>query len=173
MRPRLWPLPFGTYLPREKELRLKVGMPPSMSSQRLTTLPTESDLSEPDVSDTRIRDYLSLASQCREEYFDSYQKPRFLQLLATHPHHKTRGHATALVQSAITAAKRHGGVLVTVGGPVGYILFSGLGFHDLGAVKLPSSLDTNIQSVKAMSLVVEKLERRRSFVDSLIDYISN
>lgn len=166
-------MPFGMYLPREKDLGVKVSISLPTSSRQLITLSLESDLSEPDVSDTRIRDYLSLASICREEYFDTYQKPRFLQLLATHPNHKTRGYATALVQSAITTAKRHGGVLVTVGGPVGYILFSGLGFHDLGAVKLPSSLDTNIQSVKAMSLVVEKLERRRSFVDSLIDYISN
>lgn len=125
------------------------------------------------MTDSRIKDYMSLASQCREEYFGSYDKHRYLQLLATHPVHKTRGYATALVQDAITTAKRHGGTLVTMGGPIGYILFSGLGFHDLGAVKLPSSLDTNVQAVKAMSLVVEKLERRRSFVDSLIEYISN
>jgi hypothetical protein len=70
--------------------------------------------------------------------------------------------------------KRSGGVLTALGGPLGYIFFSGLSFHDLGTVSLPPSSATDEPiDVKAMSLEVPKEERRTSLVESLRNYLAN
>merc|ERR1712000_739707 len=108
--------------------------------------------------DSRTQAYVSLLQQARKDHFASYQG---------------HGYASDLVQAAVDEAKRVGGVLTAVAGPLGYILFSGLGFHDVGSVTLPPSHATDPQMVKAMVRVVVKEERRRSLVDSLIHYVSS
>lgn len=125
------------------------------------------------LSDSRTQAYVSLLQQAREEHFGAYHQHRYLQLLATHPNHQGHGYASDLIQAAITEAKHLGGVLTAVAGPLGYILFSGLGFHDVGTVTLPPSKATDPQVVKAMVLVVVKEERRRSIVDAVIHYVSS
>ena len=125
------------------------------------------------LGDSRTQAYVSLLQQARKDHFASYHQHRYLQLLATHPSHQGHGYASDLVQAAVGEAKQAGGVLTAVAGPLGYILFSGLGFHDVGSVTLPPSRATDPQMVKAMVRVVVKEERRRSLVDSLIHYVSS
>lgn len=114
-----------------------------------------------------------MVDKARAEFFNRYPQHTYLQLLATHPDHQNHGYAKDLVHSYIVQAKQKGGVLTTLGGPFGYIFFSGLGFHDLGPITLPPSAASDAQIIKAMSLVVNKEERRQSIVDSVLSYISS
>ncbi|KAI6785475.1 uncharacterized protein J7T54_007118 [Emericellopsis cladophorae] len=141
----------------------------SMADTKETKPPTV----HTDLSDSRTQAVVSLLKQAKTDCFKDYPQHRYLQLLATHPRHQNQGYATDLVKAGMAEAKKTGGVLTAVAGPLGYILFSGFGFHDIGSVTLPPSSATDTQAVKAMVLVVPKEERRRSFVDSLIDYVSN
>ncbi|CAI6041598.1 hypothetical protein V2G26_001509 [Clonostachys chloroleuca] len=125
------------------------------------------------IKDDRLRAYIEVLRKARADVFSRYPQHTYLQLLATHPDHQNRGYGKDLVHSYMAKAKQKGGVLTALGGPFGYIFFSGLGFHDLGPVELPPSSATDAQMVKALSLVVNQEERRRSIVDSLINYISS
>lgn len=125
------------------------------------------------IRDGRLRAYIEVLRKARADVFSRYPQHTYLQLLATHPDHQNRGYGKDLVHSYMAKAKQKGGVLTALGGPFGYIFFSGLGFHDLGPVELPPSSATDAQMVKAMSLVINQEERRRSIVDSLINYISS
>lgn len=114
-----------------------------------------------------------MVDEARSLFFNRYPQHIYLQLLATDPNHQNRGYAKDLVHSYIVKAKRKGAILTTIAGPFGYIFFSGLGFHDLGPVELPPSTASDAQLIKAMSLVVNKEERRQSIVDSVLNYISS
>ncbi|KAI9902066.1 hypothetical protein N3K66_003883 [Trichothecium roseum] len=125
------------------------------------------------ITDDRLEAYTSVVLAAREAIFDKkYSSHRYLQLLAVHPDHQGQGHGKHLVQKAILNAKTTGGVLTTIGGPHGYIFFSGLGFHDLGPITLPESSATDARDIKALGMVIKKEERRASLVDSLLNYIS-
>lgn len=125
------------------------------------------------VKDDRLQAYIEVVGKGRSEFFNRYPQHMYLQLLATHPEHRNKGYAKDLVHSYIVKAKQAGGVLTTLGGPLGYIFFSGLGFHDLGPITLPPSSASDAQIIKAMSLQIQKEERRQSLVDSLLNYISS
>jgi ribosomal protein S18 acetylase RimI-like enzyme len=126
------------------------------------------------IKDSRLNAYAEVVDEARNKFFNRYPQHMYLQLLATHPDHQNRGYAKDLVHAYIVKAKKTGGVLTTLGGPFGYIFFSGLGFHDLGPVTIPPSAATSdAHVIKAMSLVVNKEERRQSIVDSLLNYISS
>jgi len=127
-----------------------------------------------DIKDSRLNAYAEVVDEARNKFFNRYPQHMYLQLLATHPDHQNRGYAKDLVHAYVVKAKKTGGVLTTLGGPFGYIFFSGLGFHDLGPVTIPPSAATSdAHVIKAMSLVVNKEERRQSIVDSLLNYISS
>ncbi|KAF4119508.1 hypothetical protein GMORB2_4638 [Geosmithia morbida] len=127
------------------------------------------------VSDSRLNAYAEVVDKARREFFNRYQTYTYLQLLATHPDYQNKGYAKDLVHSYITRARQQvgGDVLTALGGPFGYIFFSGINFNDLGPVSLPPSSASDAQIIKAMSLVVPKEERKRSIVDSVINYISS
>lgn len=125
------------------------------------------------IKDDRLQAYIEVVGKGRTEFFNRYPQHSYLQLLATHPDHRNKGYAKDLVHSNITKAKQKGGVLTTLGGPLGYIFFSGLGFHDLGPITLPPSSASDAQIINAMSLQIQKEERRQSLVDSLLNYISS
>ncbi|KAI6778325.1 uncharacterized protein J7T54_005841 [Emericellopsis cladophorae] len=126
-----------------------------------------------EIKDDRLSAYTTVVSKARNEFFNRYPQHSYLQLLATHPDHQNHGYAKDLVHSHMVKAKQKGGVLTTLGGPFGYIFFSGLGFHDLGPVSLPPSSASDSHIIKAMSLTVPKEERRQSIVDSVLNYISS
>lgn len=139
----------------------------------LTPLPE--DEVKTTISDSRLNAYTEVVDKARREFFNRHDSYMYLQLLATHPDHQNRGYAKDLVHSYVRRARQQplGGVLVALGGPFGYIFFSGIGFHDLGAVSLPPSAASDAQLIKAMCLVVPREERKRSIVDSVINYISS
>lgn len=126
------------------------------------------------IKDSRLNAYAEVVDEARTKFFNRYPQHTYLQLLATHPDHQNRGYAKDLVHAYVVKAKKTGGVLTAIGGPFGYIFFSGLGFHDLGPVTIPPNAATSDgQVIKAMSLVINKEERRQSIVDSLLNYISS
>ncbi|OAA70575.1 Acyl-CoA N-acyltransferase [Cordyceps fumosorosea ARSEF 2679] len=74
----------------------------------------------------------------RQLYFAAEPPHLFLRVLATHPDRRGRGYAKALCRWGMALARRRRvGVCVETGAARGYVLFSGLGFRDLGVVDLP------------------------------------
>lgn len=145
---------------------------PITLGKQVSDIKTEREIKS-NISDSRLSAYTEVVNKARTEFFNRYPQHMYLQLLATHPDHQNHGYAKDLVHSYIVKAKQKGGVLTTLGGPFGYIFFSGLGFHDLGPITLPPSAASDAQIIKAMSLVVNKEERRQSIVDSVLNYISS
>ncbi|CAH0020284.1 unnamed protein product [Clonostachys rhizophaga] len=125
------------------------------------------------IEDVHLSMFYDLVQNGRSEFVKRYPQFMYLQLLATHPNYRGQGYAKDLLLSYMAKAKQKGNVLATFGGPFGYIFFSGLGFHDLGAVALPSGIANDTVMVKAMSLSVPKQGRRRSIVTAVVNHITH
>jgi hypothetical protein len=61
-------------------------------------------------------------------------------------------------------------VLAAIGGSKAYIFFSGRGFSDLGPVEGVAA-DAETDTIKALSLVIKKVDKGKAFVDSVVDYV--
>lgn len=127
---------------------------------------------KPPPKDARLNAYHEVVQKAKTQLDARHPQHMYLQLLVTHVNHQQEGYGKDLVESSINKAKQKGGVLTALGGPSGYIFFSGMGFHDLGPVSIPESMSTDTQLVKMLSLVVEK-ERRRSLTESVMHYLSS
>jgi GNAT superfamily N-acetyltransferase len=126
----------------------------------------------PPPKGARLNAYHEVVQRAKTEFDSRYPQYKYLQLLVSHADHQQHGYGKDLVESFISKARQTGGVLTALGGPSGYIFFSGLGFHDLGPVSIPEGMSTDTQLVKMLSLVVEK-ERRRSLTESVMHYLSS
>ncbi|CAH0002873.1 unnamed protein product [Clonostachys byssicola] len=124
------------------------------------------------IEDPHLGIFYDLVQNGRSEFVKRYPQFMYLQLLATHPNYRGQGYAKDLLRAYMVKAKQKGSVLTSFGGPFGYIFFSGLGFHDLGAIALPSGITSDTVMVKAMSLVVPKEARRRSIVNAVVNHIT-
>uniref|UniRef100_A0A8H7N4L1 N-acetyltransferase domain-containing protein n=1 Tax=Bionectria ochroleuca TaxID=29856 RepID=A0A8H7N4L1_BIOOC len=124
------------------------------------------------IEDPHLGIFYDLVQNGRSEFVKRYPQFMYLQLLATHPNYRGQGYAKDLLRAYMVKAKQKGNVLTSFGGPFGYIFFSGLGFHDLGAIALPSGIASDTVMVKAMSLVVPKEARRRSIVNAVVNHIT-
>lgn len=124
------------------------------------------------IEDPHLGIFYDLVQNGRSEFVKRYPQFMYLQLLATHPNYRGQGYAKDLLRAYMVKAKQKGNVLTSFGGPFGYIFFSGLGFHDLGAIALPPGIASDTVMVKAMSLVVPKEARRRSIVNAVVNHIT-
>ncbi|KAJ3475732.1 hypothetical protein NLG97_g9356 [Lecanicillium saksenae] len=127
----------------------------------------------PDAEDPKLNALSDAMRQGRQRYFASEKPHVYLRILATDPQHQGRGYAKALCRWGITLAhsKRVGVCLET--GSRGYIMFSGMGFKDLGAVVVPAGKGQEEQVLKALRMDAAGTQAANPGVwDSLWKYIS-
>ncbi|TQV97746.1 Acyl-CoA N-acyltransferase [Cordyceps javanica] len=109
----------------------------------------------------------------RHRYFAAEGPHIFLRVLATHPDHQGRGHAKALCRWGIAFAHRKRVAVCLETGSRGYIMLSGMGFRDLGAVVVPAGNGYDEQVLKALHLDAAGAQAANPGVwDSLWKYIS-
>lgn len=111
--------------------------------------------------------------QGRQRYFAAEGPHVYLRVLATHPDHQGRGHAKTLCRWGIALAhRRRVGVCLETGSR-GYIMLSGMGFRDLGAVVVPAGKGHDEQVLKALRMDAAAAQAANPGVwDSLWKYIS-
>ena len=125
-----------------------------------------SDYRSDRVTNTVAVPALAPLEQAREKHFAGPFV--LLQLLATRPNLRGKGYGKALVAAGIDAARARQASVGAFTASRGYILLSGLGFVDVGAVGLP----VDEVAVKAMVLDAKQVQRRRSWWDSLVSYVT-
>ncbi|CAH0020286.1 unnamed protein product [Clonostachys rhizophaga] len=125
------------------------------------------------IRDHRLLKYIQILRSAQDKFSPRYPHSTWLQLLVTHPNHQGRGYAKDLIDSQVCRVKKGGGVLTTIGGSKAYIFFSGRGFSDLGPVEGSAGVaaDAETETIKALSLVIKKVDKGKSFVDSVVDYV--
>lgn len=97
----------------------------------------------------------------------------YLEVLATHPAHRGRGHAKALCAVGVEAARKRDLAVAVLTGSRGYIFFSGLAFADLGCVAMREGAAEEAV-LKVMVLRPRpKARRRGSVFDSFMSYVSS
>ncbi|SPO03181.1 uncharacterized protein DNG_05863 [Cephalotrichum gorgonifer] len=114
---------------------------------------------------------VNAAAQGRTRHFDRYDRCMHLRIMATRPHNQKHGYAKALCEWGIDAAGRRGMGVTVLTGPRGYILFSDLGFVDLGPCPVRVGGGREELVVKAMFLAPERKPRRPSFLGSLFGHV--
>lgn len=121
----------------------------------------------------KLNSLVGAMEQARSRFFAGSGPQMFLRFLATGPDHQRRGCAKALCESGLDIAWRRQSAVCLETGPKGYILFSGMGFSDLGAVTLPvSGGDEHI--LKALKMDVSKARESHPGVwDSFLSYVRN
>ncbi|PHH90542.1 hypothetical protein CDD83_3347 [Cordyceps sp. RAO-2017] len=109
-----------------------------------------------------------------ERRFPSHGPCLYLQLLATRPDYQRRGYGRAIVSwGTDLARKKHVPACVQAASRA-YVLFSGLGFVDLGLVPLPADEETGEErSLKALILRPSPEPQRRSLMAPLSRFFSN
>ncbi len=107
--------------------------------------------------------FIEATARGREAYLYGYGKQMHLYLLATHPHHQRKGYAKALCAWGLKRAAEQMMAMSTLATAKGYILFSGLGFADVGCVSVKADGEGEELILKAMAHAAAK-ERRRSSV---------
>ncbi|CAH0002869.1 unnamed protein product [Clonostachys byssicola] len=122
------------------------------------------------IRDRRLLKYIQILRGAQDKASLRHPRSTWLQLLVTHPNHQGRGYAKDLVNSQASRVKKDGGVLTAVGGSKAYIFFSGRGFSDLGPVQGVAA-DAETDTIKALSLVIKKVDKGKAFVDSVVDYV--
>lgn len=106
------------------------------------------------------------------KYFGRYERCMHLRIMATRPHYQQQGYAKALCEWGIGVARKRGMGVTVLTGLHGYVLFSDLGFVDIGPfpVRLGGCGEEII--VKAMALAPDRRQRRGSFLRSLFGLTS-
>lgn len=121
----------------------------------------------------KVNTLLSMMDKARSKYFSGSGPQMYLRLLATAPDHQQRGCAKALCESGTEIAWQRQAAVCLLTGPRGYILVSGMGFSDLGAVSLPSS-GGDEQVLKALTMDVSKAQKSHPGLwDSFWNYVRN
>lgn len=127
----------------------------------------------PDAQDPKLNALSDAMRQGRERYFGAEGPHIYLRILATHPDHQGKGYAKALCKWGISLAhrKRVGVCLET--GSRGYIMLSGMGFSDLGAVIVPAGNGYDEQVLKALRMDAAATQAANPGLwDSLKKYVS-
>lgn len=109
----------------------------------------------------------------RRRRFASHTPCVYLHVLATRPDYQRRGYGKALTAWGIDVARKMQMPVCVQAASRGYILFSGLGFSDLGPVLLPADKGGDELVLKALVLDSSRADRRGSLVGSLLRYISH
>ncbi|POR35072.1 Uncharacterized protein TPAR_04727 [Tolypocladium paradoxum] len=118
------------------------------------------------------RSNMLLSQNTQKKRFASHNPCVYLHILAARPDYQRRGYGKALTAWGIDVARKKHMPVCVQAGPRGYILFSGLGFADLGPVLLPADKGGDELVLKALMLESSRAQRRCSLVDSLLRYIS-
>ncbi|EGX93072.1 Acyl-CoA N-acyltransferase [Cordyceps militaris CM01] len=110
----------------------------------------------------------------RRRYFAAEGQPHvYLRVLATHPDHQGRGHAKALCRWGIALARRARVGVCLETGSRGYIMLSGMGFEDLGAVVVPAGKGHDEQVLKVLGMDAAAVQAANPGVwNSLWKYLS-
>ncbi|GJN81984.1 hypothetical protein PLIIFM63780_005520 [Purpureocillium lilacinum] len=112
-------------------------------------------------------------SKGRAQRFLGHDPCLYLRLLATRPDYQRRGYGKVLAAKAVEFARQQHLSVCLQSAARGYILFSGLGFSDLGPVTLPADAKSGEDlMLKAMMLSQERVQRRGSWMESLFRYVS-
>ena len=122
---------------------------------------------------SRLADFIEASLEGSRARFAGCSPCVFIRMLATRPDYKRRGYGKALAARGIELARRKNMPVCVQVGSQGYILFSGLGFTDLGPLLLPADKDGNELVLKALTLDSSRAQRRGSLIDSLLRYISH
>ena len=115
-------------------------------------------LARKDANFGRIGLFRKVLGEAAGEYFArAYGGDQLhLQLLGTHPDHRRRGYGTALCNWGISLAKDDGVVVSLFASPMGFPLYSQLGFKDLGTLTVQVLGETDKVVLKAMVLDKEE-----------------
>lgn len=109
----------------------------------------------------------------RRRYFAAEGPHVYLRVLATHPKHQHQGYAKALCRWGVGLAHRRRAAVCLATGARGYIVLSGMGFRDLGAVVVPAGKGYEEQVLKALRMDAAAVQATNPGVwDSLWKYIS-
>ena len=112
-------------------------------------------------------------SKGRTQRFLGHDPCLYLRLLATRPDYQRRGYGKVLAAKAVEFARQQHLSVCLQSAARGYILFSGLGFSDLGPVTLPADAKSGEDlMLKAMMLSQERVQRRGPWMESLFRYVS-
>ncbi|KAJ6781888.1 hypothetical protein PWT90_09929 [Aphanocladium album] len=127
----------------------------------------------PDAEDPKLSALSDAMLQGRQRYFAAEGPHVYLRILATDPQHQGRGYAKALCRWGITLAHRKRAGVCLETGSRGYIMFSGMGFKDLGAVVVPAGKGYDEQVLKALRMDAAAAQAANPGVwDSLWKYVS-
>lgn len=86
-----------------------------------------------DANPAHVRAFKESSDECDKKYLDVYGDDQLiLQILGTHPDYRRRGHGTTLCKWGMDLARRDGVVLTLQASPLGRLLYSSLGFTNLG-----------------------------------------
>jgi GNAT superfamily N-acetyltransferase len=124
------------------------------------TLNKAGALSRKDANFERINLFRKVMGEGVDKYFTkTYGGDQlYLQLLGTHPDHRRRGYGTALCNWGISLAKDDGVVVSLFASPMGFLLYSQLGFKYLGTLTIQVLGETDKVILKAMVLENEVKE---------------
>ena len=120
----------------------------------------------------RLAALVDAFAQGQQRYFGGYDQYMHLRIMATRPCYQQQGCAKALCQWGIDIAMNWGIGVTVLTGPRGYILFSDLGFVDLGPLSVRVGRGREEMVVKAMVLAPERKARRGSFLGAIFGHVS-
>ncbi|KAK3186767.1 hypothetical protein K4F52_004513 [Lecanicillium sp. MT-2017a] len=134
---------------------------------------TKTDNWSPSSENQKLNALSDAMLQGRQRYFAAEGPHIYLRILATHPEHQGHGYAKALCKWGIDLAyKKHAAVCLETGSR-GYVLLSGMGFCDLGAVVVPAGKGYDEQILKALRMDVAKMDTEHpTLMTSLWKYIT-
>ncbi|MBE3045040.1 GNAT family N-acetyltransferase [Candidatus Bathyarchaeota archaeon] len=118
-------------------------------------------------STSAIAGLANATAQGRTKHFGRLDRCMHLRIMATRPHYQQQGFAKALCEWGVDAAASRGMAITVLTGPRGYILFSDLGFTDVGPFPVRVGGGREGLIVKAMVLAPVRKERRGSFLGSM------
>ncbi|KAJ6442197.1 GNAT family acetyltransferase [Purpureocillium lavendulum] len=138
-----------------------------------TTAPNSASHDDESEAPGKVAALVGAMSKGKEQRFLGHDPCLYLRLLATRPDHQRRGYGKVLAAKAIEFARQQHLSVCLQSGARGYILFSGLGFSDMGPVMLPAEAKGGEElMLKAMMLSKERVQRRASWMESLLRYVA-
>lgn len=112
----------------------------------------------------RVTAFKEKATVGREEYFNrAYGSDQiFLMILATLPAYRGQGFGSALCRSGISRARDDDVVVTLYASPMGFQLYRGLGFQDLGDIIVRAPGEEESIAPKAMVYTLERKQAVRA-----------